>query len=233
MTGILHSAQLGLDEVYVVSTHDGSETLYSIKFASTYHSIFGAVSESRHVFLQQGLLTQLGKPGIQVLELGFGTGLNAFLAYLFSIRHGIGVSYTGIEVYPIKPEVARKLDYPGYLAAKEETGIFHRMHEVDAFTVDSFSFNRVPGWGWFTEGTKFNCIFFDAFHPAVQPELWTQDIFDAMYGVTAEEGCLITYCAQGEVRRRMQKAGFVVDRIAGATGKREMLRGIKRTSLIG
>jgi len=228
MTGTLHSPRLGLNEVYIVSTRDGSETLYSHKFASTYHSHFGAVSESRHVFIQQGLSTQAGKSRLQVLELGFGTGLNAFLAYLFSVKHHIHLQYTGIEAFPIDLSVAGKLDYPGYLVAKDSAHIFLRMHEEDSFILDGFTFNRKPGWEWFTAGVEFDCIFFDAFHPVAQPELWSQDIFDAMYKVTTMGGCLITYCAQGEVRRRMQSAGFIVERIAGATGKREMLRAIKR-----
>jgi|WetSurMetagenome_2_1015567.scaffolds.fasta_scaffold79692_1 tRNA U34 5-methylaminomethyl-2-thiouridine-forming methyltransferase MnmC len=229
MTSILHSPRLGLNEVYVVSTRDGSETLFSNKFASTYHSMYGAVSESRHVFIQHGLQTQLGKTELNVLELGFGTGLNAFLAYLFSIKHKVKLSYVGIEAFPIELEVAVKLDYPGYLAAKDEAEIFMRMHEMDSFEMDGFSFNRSPSWDWFTKGLEYDCIFFDAFHPVAQPELWSQDIFDAMFKVTAAKGCLVTYCAQGEVRRKMQKAGFTVDRIAGATGKREMLRAIKGT----
>jgi len=207
MTGTLHSPRLGLNEVYIVSTRDGSETLYSHKFASTYHSHFGAVSESRHVFIH---------------------GLNAFLAYLFSVKHHIHLQYTGIEAFPIDLSVAGKLDYPGYLVAKDSAHIFLRMHEEDSFILDGFTFNRKPGWEWFTAGVEFDCIFFDAFHPVAQPELWSQDIFDAMYKVTTMGGCLITYCAQGEVRRRMQSAGFIVERIAGATGKREMLRAIKR-----
>lgn len=231
MTGILHSPRLGLNEVYVVSTRDGSETLYSHRFASTYHSLFGAVSESRHVFIQHGLQTQLGKPKLRVLELGFGTGLNAFLAYLFSIKHKISLSYTGIEAFPVDMEVAIKLDYPGYVAAKDQEAIFLKMHEMDSFEMKAFTFNRSPGWDWFTKGVEFDCIFFDAFHPVAQPDLWTQDIFDAMFKVTKTGGCLVTYCAQGEVRRRMQQAGFSVERIAGATGKREMLRAVKTPSV--
>jgi len=228
MPVILHSPRLGLNEVYVVSTRDGSETLFSHRFASTYHSMYGAVSESRHVFIQNGLQTQLDKPELHILELGFGTGLNAFLSYLFSIKHKVRISYTGIEAFPIELAVAKRLDYPGYLAASESGDIFLKMHEMDSFEMDSFSFNRSPSWDWFTKGVEFDCIFFDAFHPVAQPELWTQDIFDAMFKVTAINGCLVTYCAQGEVRRKMQKSGFDVERISGATGKREMLRAIKR-----
>jgi len=230
MTEILHSNRLGLNEVYIVSTRDGSETLYSYAFASSYHSMHGAVSESRHVFVQQGLSTQSGKSKLNVLELGFGTGLNAFLAYLFSLKHKVDLSYVGIEAFPIELEIARKLDYPGYLAAKDQSDVFLRMHEVESFEMEGFSFTRSPGWDWFTNGVEFDCIFFDAFAPIAQPELWTQDIFDAMFKVTAVGGCLITYCAQGEVRRKMQKAGFEVERISGATGKREMLRANKKVA---
>ena len=227
MTAPVQLTRLGPGEVYPVTTRDGSETLFSYRFGSTYHSVFGAVSESRHVFLQQGLTTHAGKPKLRVLELGFGTGLNAFLAFLFSIKNKMPLAYFGIEAYPISPGIARKLDYPGYLVAKEYEDVFLRMHDEDAFTLEDFRFKRSISWEGLKQESTFDCIFFDAFSPGAQPELWVQDVFDIMYKMTSEGGCLITYCAQGEVRRRMEKAGFKVERISGAPGKREMLRAVK------
>jgi tRNA U34 5-methylaminomethyl-2-thiouridine-forming methyltransferase MnmC len=227
MTAPLQLTLLGTSEVYLITTRDGSETLYSQKFDSTYHSIYGAVSESRHVFIQHGLATQSGKLNLRILELGFGTGLNAFLAFLFSIKNKVPITYFGLEAYPISSDIARKLDYPGYLAAKENENTFLRMHREDSFITDDFTFKRTSAWEGLREESGFDCIFFDAFAPIAQPELWVQDVFDIMYKMTNHGGCLITYCAQGEVRRRMQKAGYDVERIPGATGKREMLRATK------
>lgn len=229
MTAPLQSTRLGPGEVYLVTTHDGSETLFSYRFSSTYHSMFGAVSESRHVFIQNGLSTQAGKSRIRVLELGIGTGLNAFLAYLFSIKNKVSVSYFGIEAFPISTDIAKKLDYPGYLVAKEHETVFLRMHEENSFALNDFTFKSSSSWESLKDEAAFDCIFFDAFAPTAQPELWVQDVFDIMYQMTTPGGCLITYCAQGEVRRRMQKAGYDVERIPGAPGKREMLRAIKKS----
>jgi tRNA U34 5-methylaminomethyl-2-thiouridine-forming methyltransferase MnmC len=228
MTGKVHSTRLGLNEVYIVPTRDGSNTLFSQRFSSTYHSTHGAVSESRHVFIQNGLNSQPGKAKLNVLEIGFGTGLNAFLTYLFSIKNNIPLSYTGIEAFPISADVAAKLDYPGYLAANDHADIFMKMHRSDKFKLKDFNFHIIQSLEQIPKKAAFDCIFFDAFHPEPQPELWSQDIFKKLYDVTAANGCLVTYCAQGEVRRRMENAGFKVDRIPGATGKREMLRSFKK-----
>ncbi len=227
MTGKVHSTRLGLNEVYIVPTRDGSNTLISQRFSSTYHSKHGAVNESRHVFIQNGLYTQSAKGKLNVLEIGFGTGLNAFLAFLFSIRNHIPLSYTGIEVFPISVEIAAKLDYPGYLAASEHEDVFLKMHNSEKFKRKDFNFQRLTALDQIPKKIAFDCIFFDAFHPEPQPELWSQEIFKMLYTITAANGCLVTYCAQGEVRRKMESAGFKVERIPGATGKREMLRALK------
>lgn len=226
MTGQVPSPPLGLDDVFILHTRDGSETLYRRQIQSTYHSVNGAVTESKHVFIQNGLSTQTGKSPLRILEFGFGTGLNAFLAYLFARQNEKVITYTGIEASPIALEVAVQLDYPGYLKAESDRDLFLRMHSESGFEVPHFRFHRYAGWEWYTEGISFDCIFFDAFAPNVQPEVWTRDIFQELFKVTAPLGCLITYCARGEVRRNMQKAGFIVDRVPGAPGKREMLRAI-------
>jgi tRNA U34 5-methylaminomethyl-2-thiouridine-forming methyltransferase MnmC len=227
MTTLLQSTPLGLNEVYPLPTQDGSDTLFNVRLGCSYHSVYGAVAESRHVFIQHGLQTLIGKSTLNILELGFGTGLNAFLAYLFALKQDISITYTGIEAFPIKPEVAAKLDYPGYLLAREEADIFYRMHEMETFRTTNFVFRRLMDWKLLSAGEEFDCIFFDAFHPVIQPELWTEDIFIDLYRITAPGGCLVTYCAQGEVRRSMQKAGYTVFREEGAPGKREMLRALK------
>lgn len=221
------SPPLGWDDVYIVSTRDGSDTLFSRTFGATYHSIFGAVGESKHVFLQNGLDTRLSLDSISILEFGFGTGLNALLAYLFSLRHEKPLHYMGIEAFPIDPKVAEQLDYPGYLGFPEERDIFQRMHTDQQLTSGPFQFSKVAAFEKVPSSSLFDCIFFDAFAPGAQPELWEQTIFDKLFQMTTTEGCLVTYCAQGEVRRRLIAAGYQVERLAGPPGKREMLRGVK------
>jgi tRNA U34 5-methylaminomethyl-2-thiouridine-forming methyltransferase MnmC len=224
------SPPLGWDDVYIVITQDGSQTLYSRRFEASYHSIYGAVAESKHVFIQHGITTQIAKKPIRVLEFGFGTGLNAFLSYIFAIKSEAAVDYTGIESNPIAIQVANQLDYPAYLAFQEEREIFLRMHSESDFNTGAFQFHLFESSDDIAKTEKFDCIFFDAFAPGVQPELWEQSVFDKMFEWTSDLGCLVTYCAQGEVRRRMTKAGFKVERLSGPPGKREMLRAVKSTT---
>lgn len=221
------SPALGWDDVYIVTTRDGSETLFSRAHEATYHSLFGAVAESKHVFIQYGLQTQKGRPDIRILEFGFGTGLNAFLAYLFALKLEKEVNYTGIEAFPIDPKVAKKLDYPHYLAFPEERDIFDRMHSESEFASGPFHFRKISGHPAPGPSAVYDCIFFDAFAPGAQPELWEQSMFDNLFRLTSPGGCLVTYCAQGEARRRMVTAGYTVERIPGPPGKREMLRAVK------
>ena len=218
---------LGRDDVFIMPTLDGSNTLFSKATGSCYHSLNGAVSESRHVFIQNGLETQNSKDHISILEFGFGTGLNAMLVFLYSLKHQKQVSYTGIEAYPIDLHVAGQLNYPAYLAALPSQEVFKRMHEVDSFTEDQFDFRKLHTLDELTSTETFDCIFFDAFDPDIQPEQWDQNIFDRLFEMTSVEGCLVTYCAKGEIRRRMQRAGYQVKRLKGAPGKREMLQAIK------
>ena len=223
----LLSRTLGKDDLFIVPTLDGSNTLYSRDFASTYHSVNGAISESRHVFIQHGLHTQLHLSEIYVLEVGFGTGLNAFLAFLFSEKHKKPVHYIGLESFPIDTGLILHLNYPSYLVAEKKTEVFIKMHEEESFTEPYFQFKKYASWEMIESGHLFDCIFFDAFSPADQPEWWEQDIFDQLYAVSSEGGCLVTYSAQGEVRRRIEKTGYKVRRLSGGPGKRQMIQAIK------
>lgn len=224
------SSPLGWENVYIVSTRDGSDTLFSQAFGATYHSIFGAVGESKHVFIQNGLDSRLQLDHISILEFGFGTGLNAFLAYLFALKHDKTIHYTGIEAFPIDKKIAEKLDYPAYLAFPEEREIFLRMHAEKDFISGPFHFSKKTNFKDVKKASSFDCIFFDAFAPGAQPELWEQSVFEALFKMTTEGGCLVTYCAQGEVRRRLITAGYHVERLAGPPGKREMLRGVRQNA---
>lgn len=221
------SPLLGREELFAVPTSDGSFTLYNKLFKATYHSLYGAVSESKHTYRQKCLDTQLHKARICILEFGFGTGLNAFLAFLFSQKHQLQVDYFGLECLPIEVSIINDLDYPGYLAFPDQKDILIKMHETPAFNTEYFTFQRHDSWNSLPDKVDFDCIFFDAFAPEVQPELWGQDMFDRLYRATASGGCLVTYCAKGDVRRNMEHSGYLVSRIPGAPGKRQMLQAFK------
>jgi tRNA U34 5-methylaminomethyl-2-thiouridine-forming methyltransferase MnmC len=190
--------------------------------------MFGAVGESKHVFIQNGLMTQTHRPLVSILEFGFGTGLNALLTYHFSLKQQQQVHYTGIEPFPIDFDIISRLDYAAYLAFPDTKDIFLQLHKEESFSSGSFQFSKIISLDQLPDSTIFDCIFFDAFAPADQPDSWTQPVFDLLYEKTTPEGCLVTYCAQGEVRRRMSNAGFDIQRLPGPPGKREMLRGWKR-----
>jgi tRNA U34 5-methylaminomethyl-2-thiouridine-forming methyltransferase MnmC len=221
------SPLLGRDDVYVVASRDGSNTLFSREYGATYHSIYGAVSESKHTYIQRCLHTQLNRKEINILEFGFGTGLNAFLAFLTAESYKKQINYTGFEAYPLDLNIVSQLEYSGYLACHEKEAVFMRMHETNAFTENYFQFQRLDYWDIIKLEGPFDCIFFDAFAPESQPELWQQEMFDLLFKVTSPGGCLSTYCAKGEVRRRIAQSGYVVERIPGAPGKRQMLQAFK------
>lgn len=219
---------LGKNDAYILRTLDGSETLFSRQFQATYHSLNGAVSESRHIFIQHGLKKLPHLPSISVLEFGFGTGLNAFLALLFSRSHSKEISYTGIESFPLEKSLVQDLNYPDYLVAPELNHVFEQMHNEDAFVFDRFTFQKLRNINQLPSDTLFDCIFFDAFSPKEHPAAWEQDIFDQISAMTSKEGVFVTYCAMGEVRRRLEKSGFHVVRQPGAPGKREMIQAFKK-----
>lgn len=217
---------LGKDDVYPVLTRDGSATLFSKRFQSTFHSLNGAVSESRHVFVQHGLLTQSFRRKIHVLEFGFGTGLNALLTYLFARKHQTEIQYTALEPYGISWDVIQQLEYPAYLAAPESENALRCMHEQSRGNLSPFHFRKYIDLDQ-VSNLQVDCIYFDAFDPSVQNEAWNGDIFRKLFALTSGGGCLVTYCARGQVRRDLEQAGFAVERLPGAPGKRQMLRAIR------
>lgn len=209
-------------------TGDGSSTLYSEKYGETYHSRHGAIQESMHVFIEMGLRAlPSDKNEISILEMGLGTGLNALLTALHQEKRII--QYVGIEAEPISEETAKGLNYVEALADSElilnqiHALPWHEKHTLQAdFQLFKFKgkleeFEPAPG-------QKFDLIYFDAFAPGTQPELWTEAVFEKLFAYCNAGALLTTYCAKGAVRRAMIAAGFEVERLPGPPGKREMLR---------
>lgn len=206
----------------IISTADGSKTIFSERFGEHYHSTFGAVNESNHVFIEAGYLATTVHP-VSVLEVGFGTGLNAWLTLQQAGKLQWNTRYEAIELYPIDEVTACELSDDDY---------FRNLHSAPW----EQSFEITP---WFvlhkrksdllhtTFSHKYDVVYFDAFSPSVQPEIWTYDIFACLYAAMNCGAILTTYCAKGSVRRNMQSVGFDVERLPGPAGKREILRARK------
>lgn len=218
--------------VSFITTDDQSHTLFSERFKATYHSTRGAVSESKHVFIQNGLqyfVEQFNLKEVSILEIGFGTGLNTFETYLFAKEHHLKVDYHAIEAFPVLIEDVLKLNYVNQFSEHDKL-VFHKLHQLEWNRAgeinDLFSFTKhLVLLEKFSSQQKFNLIYFDAFSPSEQPELWTEEIFKKMFDLLENNGLLVTYCAQGQMKRNMKHAGFKVKALPGALGKREMTRG--------
>jgi len=212
-------------------TADGSKTLYSNDMQESYHSLNGAVQESRHVFIDAGL-KQCSEKFIHILEIGFGTGLNALLTWGEAKRKHLNVSYTAIEAFPLPIETTSVLGFDS-LEPVLPSNAFSQLHaaswgntivlETDCFKLQKRQLDFTAG---LVEGS-FDLIYFDAFAPDKQPEIWEEHLLAGLYQTLKEKGILVTYCAKGEVRRRLQRCGFMVERIPGPPGKREMIRAVK------
>ena len=213
-------------------TNDGSHTLFVPALNEHYHSIHGAVQEAIHVYINAGL-HHCKKDEIHVLEIGFGTGLNAFLTLCDSIKNEKKAVYTSLELYPISVADAQKLNYASQICPDSEH-LFLQLHEAEwekrIDITPHFSLLKlhrdITNSDALDFHTKFDVVYFDAFAPEKQPEMWTQEVFENILSVCNLGAALTTYCAKGVVRRTMRSAGFMVEKLAGPPGKREMLRAI-------
>lgn len=223
----------------VVLTADGSHTLEINNGAEHYHSMHGAVQEARHVFIDTGLVYKYSQQSkVSVLEIGMGTGLNAFLTLCWVQQHEGVLEYTGLETFPLQKKEWEVLNYvdligPGGPEEKEQfQGLWDALHDspwevwsqINEFSKCRKLEVKVQD---FSLKETFDVVYFDAFGPRHQPDMWTDEVFELMANLLAPGGTLVTYCAKGEVRRSMQRAGLKVERLPGPPGKREMLRAIK------
>jgi tRNA U34 5-methylaminomethyl-2-thiouridine-forming methyltransferase MnmC len=219
----------------LIVTGDGSHSIEVPELGGTYHSIHGAIQESKHVFIEAGFNApgRLERPGaLNIFEAGFGTGLNALLTMIESEKQNLKIYYETIELYPLMLEEAKQLNYCSVLEREDLQKNFELLHEcawaeeVVISTKFSFKKKKASLLNFETLGT-FELIYFDAFDPNTQPELWTQEIFEKMFTILRPRGILTTYSSKGTVRRAMQAAGFVVEKLPGPPGKREIVRALK------
>ena len=216
----------------IIITSDGSTTIQLPDWNEQYHSKHGAIQEAYHVFLDTGFF-KIDLQEIAILEIGFGTGLNAFITFLEAKKLQKKVNYVGVEAYPISMEEFQKLNYVSELKALEFQSVFDEMHRISwekehSISKDFQLLKRKQFFQDIQDTAAFDLIYFDAFGAQNQPELWTEAIFLKMYKAMKKEGVLVTYSAKGSVRRAMQVVGFMVERLPGPPGKREMLRATKR-----
>lgn len=226
----------------IIITADGSTTIQIPEWNEQYHSKHGAIQEAYHVFIKHGLEhynTLHCQPkfvsesqNVSILEIGFGTGLNAFITLIEANKLELKVNYNGVEAYPISDDEIKALNYAKELSGNNSEVLFKRIHETtweeEHPITDRFSLTkRKQFFSEINETETYNIIYFDAFGARVQPELWTEAIFEIMYKALKAKGVLVTYSAKGSVRRAMQAVGFIVERLPGPPGKREMLRGTK------
>lgn len=215
----------------LVFSQDGSHTIISERFGVSYHSKFGSIQETQTVFIDAGLdyIVSRGYRDINILEMGFGTGLNALMTYQ-SIK-GININYHTLEAYPIVEEQYSELNYPTVLSLTEkQSEDFMKMHEVSSGNKISlsafFDFTKhIIKIEDFTSLEKFDIIYYDAFAPTSQEELWTPELMTKLYEMCNPGAVLVTYCAKGSFKRALRSAGFIVEAHDGPEGKREMTRG--------
>ncbi|EPR72981.1 putative peptidase [Winogradskyella psychrotolerans RS-3] len=222
----------------IITTSDGSKTIQIEEWNEQYHSIHGAIQEANHVFMKHGLLfysetcATSKLDDISILEIGFGTGLNAFLTLIEAEKLKSNINYVGVEAYPVQLDEIKQLNYIELISEEHDT-VFEKLHETpweESCQITS-NFQLEKQQKFFKDidaKDQFNIIYFDAFGARVQPDLWTEDIFKIMFNALKENGVLVTYSAKGSVRRAMQAVGFIVERLPGPPGKREMLRAQKK-----
>jgi tRNA U34 5-methylaminomethyl-2-thiouridine-forming methyltransferase MnmC len=215
----------------IIQTLDGSTTIHIAEWDECYHSKHGAIQEAQHVFIKNGL-SLFPDRNVSILEIGFGTGLNAFITFLESKKRNQSIVYVGVEAYPISADEIVSMNYVEELNAVEQSSIFDTMHqsnwEEKIILDDDFTLTkRKQFFEEINDENKFDLIYFDAFGYRVQPELWSTAIFEKMYKALKPNGVLVTYAARGVVKRSMIEVGFTVEKLAGPPGKREMFRATK------
>ncbi len=216
----------------LLQTSDGSHTLYVPEIDETYHSTHGAIQESMHIFIDSAL-RQCVLNKVRILEIGFGTGLNALLTKCEAELSNFSVHYTTLEKFPVCDELIAALNYSGLVTKAVDVDFFNLIHQAPwnkmVLLCDDFELHKIEcDFTKFESAVnQFDVVYFDAFSPDKQPEMWTVEQFSKIYDWCAPNAILSTYCAKGVVRRALQEVGFKVERLPGPPGKREILRATK------
>lgn len=213
----------------LILTEDGSHTIFVPEMGEHYHSIHGAIQESRHIFIKNGY-AKVHARSVSILEIGFGTGLNAFLTLLESNIDNKAVNYETWEAFPISIEESRLLNYPDIIKSGQK--IFNELHQSawgsEVSITSNFALKKVQNDICnFNSDKIFDLVYFDAFGPDYQPELWDKEVFRKIGAFMKKNSRLVTYSAKGQVRRNLREAGFLVEKAPGPPGKREITIALK------
>ena len=216
----------------IITTADGSTTIQIKDWQEQYHSKHGAIQEAYHVFIHSGL-DLFENTTVDILEIGFGTGLNVLITLIEFKKGKLKINYTGVEAYPVSKDELGQLNYLDQLKANSLKDEFATMHTSpwEKLVEVTADFRLIKEQKFFKDINMINAfdlVYFDAFGARVQPELWTVEIFEIMFKAMKSGGYLVTYAAKGSVRRAMLEVGFLVERLPGPPGKREMLRAKKQ-----
>ena len=213
----------------LIETGDGSHTLFRPDLNESYHSIHGAIQESMHIFINPGI-TKSEKSVLRIFEVGFGTGLNVILSLIEAEKLKVSLTIDSIEKYPLSLETISKLNYPQYLPA-EYKHLFHEIHEKEwnkSITINSLKLTKISqDLRSYEFQDSYDLVYFDAFSPEKEPDLWLREIFLKIYNALNIGGYLLTYSVKGQVRRDMQDIGFTVEKLPGPPGKKQILKAIK------
>ena len=215
----------------IILTEDGSHTMISEIFGVSYHSHRGSIQETKTVFIDAGLGYFGHNQHLSVFEMGFGTGLNALMAAMYAHEHSLSIDYLGIEAYPVSMDQVRELNYCALFPdGKDFQDLFLDLHRYQKASSAYFQGSVIQEkLESFEASDRFNVIFFDAFAPATQEELWSTTILTKMFNLLQPGGILVTYCAKGQFKRNLSEAGFEVEALPGPPGKREMTRAKKKS----
>ena len=217
----------------MIITGDGSHSIAIPSLNVSYHSRHGATQESQHIFIECGLIPLMQKRNeISIFEMGLGTGLNALLTYIETQNKPVKVYYEAVETDVLEPSIYQALNYPAILNRPDLSGLLLNIHESPWNTLhhlaeNFYFYKRQADLADIILTTPYNLVYFDAFAPEVQPEIWTTPIFKKLYDAMEDGGLLLTYCSKVVVRKAMEEAGFTVEKITGPWGKREIVRAIK------
>lgn len=227
-----------------LKTADGSDSLHRDDMGEGYHSTQGAVSEAMHVYIRPNLLERIAfdhASSLHVFEMGFGTGLNALLTLLTADKEGVDVSYSSVEMYPLSTDIYAALNYAERCCAiggfqeyaAKASDWFFALHEAQwgewCRITPHFSIKKIQGDISTLDfsSSSFDCVYYDAFAPQFQPNLWTAELFERLFEAMRNNSILTTYCCKGDVKRALKMAGFQIEKIPGFANKREMLRAKK------
>ena len=214
----------------IVQTEDKSHSLFSEHYKEHYHSTFGAVAESQHIFIEAGL-KEIQKDKISIFEMGMGTGLNALLTMQYADNQKKQIQYTAVEKHPLPEAVYSQLNYASILSLPEK--YFQKIHNTawgeKIILTENFTLYKEAGdIQDFSHQQKYDLVYYDAFSPDIQPHLWTKDIFETLFNHMNDNALLLTYSVKGIVKRALKEVGFTIEKIPGPKGKREILRACKK-----